>query len=493
MKKQMILFLLLFRTFAAVSQYQFNENCKEGWQLLMDLRITEAKQLMEKELAVRPTNYYALYLEQTCDAYALYINSDKKDYERFIDNYSRRREIMDGQFRDSPYYLMCKSEMDLQAGMFQVLNGSMFGGIRKLYTGYNRLHKNLDRYPGFQPSRMLDGFFNCALSNLPPFVKNAVSVFSVSSDFEKGWKTLNEVCQAQKNIRGINAEAALFITFVAKINKTPEMAYDLVRSYDPGIDTLFLPGFFKANIEYSTGRNEQALKSLSLLKDKSSPYAGFLYDYLMGKCLLRKLDPAAEKYIEKFLSELKKEDYFREMTYNLALLHLIRGDRNKYQELCRVVREKGKDLVERDHEALYDASLDYEPDISLVKARLLLAGGYTDRFRKTIRTYEQHPRRQLPYLLEYDLLMGKYYETLGQTREAAMHFQQVISRGREADYSFASEAALRLGGIREKEKKYDQAKKYYRLASDLYKNRYYEYIGSKAEKGLARVGALTEE
>ena len=457
----------------------------------MDLRITEAKQLMEKELSVHPANYYALYLEQTCDAYALYINAGQEEYETFLDHYEERRDLMDGKFEDSPYYLMCRSEMDLQAGMFRVLNGSMLGGIRRLYSGYNKLHKNLNRHPDFLPGRMIDGFFNCALSNLPPFVKSAVSVFSVSSDFEKGWKTLNEVYQAQKNIRGINAESALFVTFVAKINKTPEIAYDLVRSYEAGLDTLFLPVFFKANIEYSTGRNEQALATLSLLKDKTGPYAGFLYDYMMGKTLLRKLDPRAGSYLEKFLGELKKEDYFREMTYNLALLHLIRDDKKKYDELRMTVIKKGKDIVERDHEALYDASQDYEPDTLLVKARLLLAGGYTDMFRKTIRTYEQHPRRELPYLLEHDLLMGKYYETLGQTPEAATHFQRVVYKGREADYSFASEAALRLAGIYEKEKKYEQAKRYYKLSSDLYKNRYYEYIGSKAEKGLARVGVLT--
>jgi len=324
-------------TLAASGQYQFNENCKEGWRLLMDLRLDEAKQLMAKELAINPANYYALYLDQTYDAYALYINAGREEYEALLDHYKERRVIMDGKFEDSPYYLMCKSEMDLQAGMFQVLNGSMFGGIRKLYSGYKKLHKNLDLYPDFQPGRMLDGFFNCALSNLPPFVKSAVSVFSVSSDFDKGWRTLNEVYQAQKNIRGINAESALFVTFVAKINKTPEIAYDLVRSYEAGLDTLFLPVFFKANIEYSTGRNEQALATLSLLKDKTGPYAGFLYDYMMGKTLLRKLDPRAGSYLEKFLGELKKEDYFREMTYNLALLHLIRDDKKKYDELRMTV------------------------------------------------------------------------------------------------------------------------------------------------------------
>jgi hypothetical protein len=69
------------------------------------------------------------------------------------------------------------------------------------------------------------------------------------------------------------------------------------------------------------------------------------------------------------------------------------------------------------------------------------------------------------------------------------HYEWVTGKGSREDYSFASEAAMRLGSLYESEKKYTLAKKYYKLSTDLYKNRYYEYIGSKAEKGLTRVSA----
>ena len=491
MKKNLLFWFLLFLPVAGASgQYQFNGNCRNGWVLLFDLKFDEARQLMQKELSIRPTNYYALYLEQTIDAWALYINPEEKAYEAFLDNYDKKRKTMDGRYEDSPYYLMCKSEMDLQAGLFRVLNGSLLGGANKLYKGYKEVHKNLKLYPDFAPSRMIDGFFNCALSNLPPFVKGVASLFSVSSDFDKGWETLEDVYRQQEHIRGINAGSALFLIFVAKINKTPEIVYDLTQNYDTSFRELFMPQFFKANIEYRTGHNEQALGTLATLHRGNGPEAEFLYNYMTGKALLRKLDPEAGNYIQQFLKDLHEEDYFREMTYALALVHLLRGDREKYHDLCREVIEKGDDIIERDREALYDASLDYEPDIALVKTRLLLDGGYLQRAGKNISDYEAHPRPALPYKLEYHFLKGRYALASGDTTAAIRYFQWVLQNGRDEKYLFASEAALRLGEIYEKQKNYPLAYQYYKTSTDLYKSSYYEYIGSKAEKGEERVKEL---
>ncbi len=494
MKRYILLFMFLpLFSMATFGQYQLNENCKKGWMLLMDLKIDEAKRLLSKELSINPENYYALYLDQTCDAYTLFINSDEAAYEAFLENYDKRREIMDGKFINSPYYLMCKSEMDLQTGIFKIMHGSLFGGINKSFSGYKEVYKNIDKSPDFKPSLMLDGFFNIAMSNLPPFVKSAASLLGISSDFNYGIKTLNDVYQSQKNIQGMNAESALFVIFAAKINKTPEMIYDFTHSYGENLQDLFLLKYFTANVEYRTGKNEQSLATLSALQYENSPYARLLYDYMMGKSLLRKLDDEAGQYIRRFLNHLQRKEYVKEMTYNMALFYLINGNRDKYHELCGIVKEKGSDINERDREALYDASLDYEPDINLVKARLLIDGGYSDRFKKMIRAFEINPGKGLPYQLEYNFLIGRYAIAMNNWPKAISHFKWVIENGRDEDYSFASEAALNLGEIYEKEGRYGSAKKYYKISQDLYKNRYYEYIGNKADKGLARIKILAKE
>jgi hypothetical protein len=466
--------------------YEITENCKDAQMLMMDIKLDEAKRLLADELKRNPENHYALYLEQTCYAYAMLINGSEDDYEAFLESYEKKRDIMDGRFTQSPYYLSCKSEMEMQAGMFNIIYGSEFSGVNKMYRAYKHVYENLDKFPAFKPSLMLDGFFNVAMSNLPPFVKWVTSFFGVSSDFDYGVKLLNSLYETQKNIKGANAQTALFVIFAAKINKTPEMVYPFTQNLDSNIANLFIFQYFKANIEYRTGRNDQALNSLKQIDISSHPEAKILYHYLKGKALLRKLDDGAGYHIRQYLKLLKKQEYFKEMTYNLALFELLNGNRNQYDKLCEVVQEEGAEINERDREALYDATLDYSPDVTLAKARLLLDGGYLNRFKEVLDGYDAN-NRKLPYQLEYYLLSGRYEMIKGNIPLAVDYFKTVIKKGKETDYYFASDAALKLGTIYENDTDLEMAKRYYKLAADLYESDFYEYIDDKAAKGLLRI------
>ncbi len=484
--------LLLGTATAGFAQYRIDDNCTDAWNLLMDLRIDEAKALLQKELTLYPDNYFTYYLDQTCDAYALLINGSEEDYEAFTEQYEHRREIMDDKDTGSPYYLMCKSEMELQVAVFSIIHGSRFTGLNKAYNAFKSVYRNLEKHPGFKPGLKLDGFFNVAMANLPPFIKWAVSVFGVSSDFDYGWKLLNDLYQSEKEVKGFNAEYALFVIFGAKINKTPEMVYDFTRNLEPGIAKLYIHRYFKANISYRTGKNEEALRLIEELPKENGDEALLLYDYLKGKALLRSLNDSAAYFIGRYLSHLKKKEYLKEMTYNLALTYLLKGDREKYRELCRTVIEEGKEINERDREALYVASVDYEPDINLVKAKLLLEGGYFNRFGQTIDNYEKNPAHGLPYLLEYYLLKGKYLYKTGTPEQAVTLLNRVIEEGSDEDYYFACDAALTLGNIYKERGNYHKAKEMYTLADDLYDSDYYEYLGDKARKGLEQVKKLME-
>ena len=271
------------------------------------------------------------------------------------------------------------------------------------------------------------------------------------------------------------------------------MVYDFTQTYDENIQNLFLLKYFKANVAYRMGKNEQSLKTLSTLPYNNSAYARLLYDYMMSKALLRKLDNRSRYHTDQYLKHIYKEQYFKEMTYNLALYYLLNGNRDKYKELCTIVIEEGSDINERDREAYYDASLDYEPDINLVKARLLMDGEYLDRFKKMIIEFENHPRKELPYQLEYSYLQGKYAVATNDDLKAKTFFKWVIENGQGEDYYFACESALNLGNIYEKEGDYSNARKYYTKSVSLYKKRYYEYIGAKADKALTHIKSLSKE
>jgi hypothetical protein len=481
--KLVSLFLFLFFfSIQGYAGYDVNDRCKNAWMTLMDLDISGAKKILSEELQLHPDNYYAMYLDQTCDLFSLLINSSKEEYEAFISAYEKKREVMDGHDEESPYYLVCSAEMQLQVTVMNVMNGAQLSAMRKGYSAYRKVYKNLERFPSFQPNLKLDGFFNVALDNLPPFVKWAISFFGVSVDRQQGFEMLEKHFETVKNETGINAEAAMYMILAAKINKTPEKVYAFVNSLPPEVANARLIRYFRANIAYRTGRNEQALRILSSMKVDGNPEAQLLYHYLMGKILLRKLDIRAKNYINQYIRDLKKREYLKEEYYNLALCYLLEGKTDKYEQTCKTVEHIGMDLNERDREALYDARLDYLPNLDLVKARLSLAGGYDQVFLKMLAQYEANPSDLLPHQLEYHFLKGQYDVRKGKRYDAINQFKWVIEHGEDEDYYFASEASLLLGTLYQNINQVSLAKEYYKLALKLYRSDFYEYIEDKARK-----------
>ncbi len=468
----------------ALAVYEINDNCKKAWMLMMDLRLDDAKEVIASEIKRNPENYYCYYLDQSCDAFRLIITSGDADYNAFVANFDKRRKIMDGKDESSPYYLLCLAEMEIQLTVFNVMHGSQMAGVNKGVAAYKDLYRNISKFPQFKPNRKLDGFFNVAIANLPPFVKWALTVMSVKVDINYGFKTLFDYYQSQKTVPGINAEAALYVILAAKINKTPEMLYDFSRSLDTSISNTFIHRYFRANIAYWSGRNDEAIRTLRQTEYKGNKYASILYNYMMGKLMLRKMDPSADTYFTAYFALTQKKEYFKEMNYNMALCWLLKGDPVKYDKYCSVVRTQGLDLNERDREALYDASLDYAPDVNLVKARLSLEGGYLEASKKFLAAFEAGHARVPAYETEYHLLKGRYADLSGNDNLAMAEYRRVIELGQDQDYYFASEAAYRLGDFCRKAGQTSLARDYYKKSLKLYKKNYYEYIQDKANKGL---------
>jgi len=452
--------------------------------MLMDFQIDEAKQLIEEEIKTNPENYYSYYLEQTCDAVKILINGSDDDYEQFIESFYSKRDIMDGHDEDSPYYLACYSEMQIQLGMFNIIHGDQFSGLRKMYSAYKNVYRNLDKYPDFAPSLKLDGFFNVAIDNLPPFVKWAVSFFGVKVEVDTGFNILYNNYQTQKDIPGINAESALFIILAAKINKTPERVYEFSKTLDSNIASTYVHQYFRANLAYRTGRNEEALQVLERMPGNRNKYTELTYNYLMGKALMRKLDKKADYFLKYYLDNHANMEYFKEINYNMALYYLINGNEELYRKYAEIVRNKGMDLQERDREALYDVNVDYPPNIILVKAKLLLDGGYIEESENELTSFNPGANKFIGQKLDFLLLSARIEKTMNNTNKAIKLYKQVIEDGEDEDYYFASEAALRLGNIYKEQGLNELANEYFEKSLKLYESDYYEYIEDKARKAI---------
>ena len=478
------LFVLLFVLFSNLSgQYVVNDRCLDAWEKMMNLEVKSAEKIIQEEMRENPANYYAYYLDQTNEFIQLMANPSEEAYSRFLVHFAERREIMDDKETTSPYYLACESDMTLQAGILNTLYGDKLSGVKKSYKAYRLTYENLDDYPGFLMSKKNDGFFNVTLSNLPPFVRWAVSFFGVKNDNKKGFALLFNYFLSEKDTRGLNGAAVLYLVNSFKINREPESAYKFIKSLDSSIRDYRLVRYFYANTAYRSGHNEEALQIFRRFDPKAVQMTFPYYDYMMARILMHRLDPKAIDYLENYLQMTKNDNYLKEINYYIALYWLINGDRKKFESYRKVTCTVGREVQERDREAMYDCKLDYIPDAGLVKARLLLDGGYYAKADSVLNTCKPAIDAPLPYQLEYALLWGKYLNHQGMRKAAINQFKKVIRLGKDQDYYFASDAALRMGFIFKKTDK-QKAIEYFEMARDLYEKNFYESIDDIAAKQL---------
>jgi len=482
--KKYILFVFTFLISAGLfAQYEVNNNCLNAWEALTDLRVNTARQLVANEIRQNPDNYYAYYLDQMCDAYALAINGSQEMYYQFVVDFEYRREIMDEKDTKSPYYLACQSEMFLHMAAFGVMYGDRFSGVRKGFKSYKKIKENVELFPGFATSKKLEGFFNIAISNLPPFIQWAAGALGVSGDRQKGFDLLYEYFESVKDKKGLNAEAALFIMLSYKLNKEPVKAFDFIMAKDSSITRQRIVKYFYANTAYRSGNNDIAYESIASFEPENAEVVFIPYDYMIGKILLRKLDDKAAYHFKRYLDLNKKDSYIKEISYKLGLTYLVKNDVRQFNYYREQSCDNGDDVNERDREAIYDCELDYTPDVTLTKCKLLLEGGYHERFTEEFIAYHFNISLPLPYQLEYYLLKARHEEFLGNKHLAEESYKTVINSGRDEDYYFASEAAMRLG-LMMIESNREKAIKYLELARDLYDSDYYEYIDEIAKREL---------
>ncbi len=482
-KNFLILFIIAILSYAGHAQYQVTDQCLEAWDALIDLRINTAKKIVAGELDQNPKNYYAHYLDQMCDAYVLAINGSPEMYEKFASDFEERREFMDEKDMESPYYLMCESEMYLHMAAYGVLYGERIGGVRKGYKSYKKIYQNIKQFPEFKSNKKLDGFFNVAISNLPSFVQWAAGAFGVKGDSEKGFRLLNEYYQSVKDKKGLNAEAVLYIMLSYKLNKEPANAFEFIRNKDSLVLNKRIIKYFYSNTAYRSGHNEIALESMSKFKPEEAEIPFLPYDYMMGKILLRKLDDKSAYHLKRFLELTEKENYLREINFKLGLTYLVKGDTKQFKYYKEKACDEGEDVTERDRETIYDCNLDYTQDIVLTKCKLLLEGGYYERFAELFYSIDFDENKPLHYQLDYTLLKARYEEINGNIQFAENAYKIVIIGGEDEDYYFASEAAMRMG-LMFLNIDPEKSKRYFEMARDLYDSDYYEYIDDISKREL---------
>jgi len=470
------------------SFYQ-NETCLQAVEYIYSLRSSDAKVLLKEERINNPSNLYAVYLEQYCDAFELLISGDLEDFEKFQEKYKERTKLIKSNSSDDdPWQGLILAEMEFQYGLFLIKFGKFLKGATNCISGYRKVQRNYQRYPDFIPNLKLTGATNIILSNIPSGPRWIFELLGMVGNEEEGLKQLENYYEKVKNMKGTQTEAVVLIGYAYR-TISEEFALDFLKHIKPEVYENPLASYVYAVTLHRNGYNDKAIEVLSSI-DRDNMQLPFVdVDYWLGKLKLFRLDNDAVDLLENYYYAPRGDDYKKEVAGYISFYYLTNHNHNNYNLWRHRVMGTGSDTRERDKKAQIVSMYNYQEFPQIVKAGLLLNGAYYYRAREEL---EKVNLRQLSGTLlesEYYYLMGCSLIGSNDLSEAIVYLSKAIKVAGETDHYLLKPAMQKLAFIFEKMNEFETASEKYRetLNANTSENSFSKQAEEEARHGLKRI------
>ncbi|MCX6251338.1 MAG: hypothetical protein NTX61_11375 [Bacteroidetes bacterium] len=493
----LLLGAFLFFPMITKAQFVFDNNCKNAYQYIFSCRFKEARQLIEAEKKLLPSNHIPVLLENYIDFLILFTNEDPEDFSRLSKNETARLTSLEDANKNSPYYRFTLAQVQLQWAFARVKFGEFISAVIEIRGAKSLLEENKQLYPGFMLNNCGLGLIHTMAGIVPDQYKWLANLLGFQGSVEQGTKELNMIATYAGKDEIINLfkpEVFFYLSFIeSNLRKDKAGALQVLNlthlfERDGELADSPLITFSKTSILMKTGRNDEAIKILSRYSNLSDQYKIHYLTYLLGLAKLNRLDPDADHYFLQFLQEYHGLNYIKSAYQKLAWCCLIKRNKGGYLNYLIMAREKGVSVVDEDKQALIEARKKTIPNLILFRARLLFDGGY---YNQALQELTSKGNKEVIAsgrdFLEYTYRLGRIYHEIGNISIAKQYYEQTIKMGSDQRYYYTANAALYLGLISESEQNYQEANRYYQLCLSLHYDEYKNSISQKAKAGLERV------
>ena len=211
-------------------------------------------------------------------------------------------------------------------------------------------------------------------------------------------------------------------------------------------------------------------------------------NYMLGMTMLNKLDYNAETYLAKFCNNFKGFNYVKDAFLRRGWIKLLQGNNNGYLEMLTHIPKRGIKLTDSDKAADQAAKTKTIPNLTLLKSRLLMDGGYYQQALNQLAGKNANDFSAPEEKVEFAYRAGRIYQLTGNHEKAMAFFKETIARGAKLPIYYAASAALEAGNISEQQKDFTSARKYFQQCLDMPDSDFKNSIDFKAKAGLQRVG-----
>ncbi|MCX6247973.1 MAG: hypothetical protein NTW10_09580 [Bacteroidetes bacterium] len=496
-KQVFLLNALFFFPLFLFAQYDFNSNCREAYRSILSLNFTEAGKLLDSERSAHPSNLIPVYLENYIDFFTVFIGEEPAEFEKFRKSGELRLDILKKGNKESPWYRYCMGNVRLQFAICRMKFGEYKSAALDVSRAFSDLNENAQLHPDFPLQGSGLGLIHVLAGVIPDNYSWVLRLLGLEANVQKGLDEIAGLASYSGNnetYRLFGIESMFYLAFLdATLGKDTRYALTILQKFEarkstfpPSSNPLLI--FVRASILAKAGKTDEAILSLQEFTVGKDTYPFYYLDYLTGLNKLNRLDPDADLYFIRFLKSYRGLNYVKSGYQKLAWTFILKGNIPEYEEYMGKALTRGSLHVDSDIQANREAKSKEQPNVVLLKARLLSDGGYDDRalhllLDQNMRNFIKTPKD----LLEYNYRLGRIYQHSGNQSDALKYFGITIHDGSDKDWYFAENAALQSGIIYEQKNDLSNAARCYKLCLSMNNTEYKNSLDQKARLGLKRI------
>jgi len=223
--------------------FDFNGGCRKAYEEIIKLRLNAGQRILESEKKSDPGNLIPYFLDNYIDFFTLYFNEDPKEYGRRKPSIDLRLAMMKKGDPSSPFYLFSRSVIYFQWAAVEIKFGDRWDAAWSFRKSFLAGKENLERFPDFQPGRMLQGSMQVAAGTIPPGYQWLSTLLGIHGTIDAGMRNLEAVLDSRDPMAQLfHNEAAfyyLYLKFYILNQREQVFKYISLQNWDTRNNHLF--------------------------------------------------------------------------------------------------------------------------------------------------------------------------------------------------------------------------------------------------------------
>jgi tetratricopeptide (TPR) repeat protein len=481
---------ILFVPLLGIGQkhYDFNSNCRQAYQSIIQMRLDEGSRILEAEKKRDANNLIPFFLDNYIDFFQLFFNEDASQYTAWKGRRDRRLDELSEGPESSPFNLFARSVIHFQWAAIQIKFGDNWDAAWDFRRSFIQSKECAEQFPGFSPAGMVSGAMEVVAGTIPDGYKWLSSLLGIKGTVSGGMRQLEHFLASDDLYAQLFRDEAIFYYLYLQFyieNKHSEV-FDFIREHQLDVRNNHLFAYLYANLCLNDQRSaltQQIIRGMNV-------GAGYMdmpvWDMELGYACLNHLEPDATTYLERFLRRFKGRFYVKDVLQKLSWYYYLQGEVVRADSCRQLVLQRGTDEADADRQALKEAQSGRWPNRALLKARLLSDGGYFAEALLGLQGLGSASFSDPVEKCEYTYRLARIYDGLGKDDEAIAAYVNTIRMGEYLREYYSARAALQAGYIYERRGDKARAVIYFQRCLDLKDHDYKNSLDQRAKAGIAR-------